>query len=200
MKKLVISTLLLIAALTTASAAEKYAVLITGDYAGKNIPDAKQWNGGYGKSDRGFDEFWNDTYLMWEQLRLKGYKDENIFVLFANGVDYTVTDPFIHTRYNPNVQKFPTVPRQETITDLAATKGNVQAVFNQLRSKAATDDFLFVWTFDHGGSYGNNQSYINLMGSDRLEDYHLKYLSDNITANKKVFWMQRYNAQLVTDH
>lgn len=50
-----------------ANAQEKYAVLITGDYAATSyVPLSDQWNGGQGKSTYGFDEFWNDTFLMWD--------------------------------------------------------------------------------------------------------------------------------------
>jgi len=191
MKKLIISTLLLLAAIS-ATAAEKYAVLITGDYA-----KTGSYNNGTGDKNGRMEEFWFDTYLMYEQLRLRGYSDENIYVLFADGVDYqnTAAGVDIANRYKP-FEQF----GLDHISDMPATLRNVDGVFSQLKSKCTDNDFLFVWTFDHGGTNGNSQSYINLMGSDRLEDYHLKYLSDNITANKKVFWMQRYNAQLVTDH
>jgi len=190
MKKLIISTLLLVAAIS-ATAAEKYAVLITGDYA-----KTGSYNNGTGDKNGRMEEFWYDTYLMYEQLRLKGYSDENIFVLFADGVDYSNIDLSVAPRYKPQTLFGEDLTK---ISDMPATLRNVDGVFSQLKSKCTDDDFLFVWTFDLGGTNGNSQSYINLMGSDRLEDYHLKYLSDNITANKKVFWMQRYNAQLVTD-
>jgi hypothetical protein len=74
-----------------ANAQEKYAVLITGDYAATSygVPLSDQWNGGQGKSTYGFDEFWNDTFLMWEMLQEKGYSQDNIIVLFADGNDFT---------------------------------------------------------------------------------------------------------------
>ncbi len=71
-----------------ANAQEKYAVLITGDYAATGIPTNEQWNQGQDRGGNGFDEFWNDTFLMWEMLQEKGYSPENIYVLFADGNDY----------------------------------------------------------------------------------------------------------------
>ncbi len=56
-----------------ANGQEKYAVLITGDYAATGIPASEQWNHGQDRGVNGFDEFWNDTFLMWEMLQDKGY-------------------------------------------------------------------------------------------------------------------------------
>ena len=119
-------------------AQEKYAVLITGDYA-----------------DGIYPEFWNDTYLMWDMLKSKGFTESNIFVLFADGNDFETHDSYSHP--DPNI----------TITDFSATKTNVDIVFDGLANGDASnnipqlteDDFLVVWVFDHG-KYGwpNNVS------------------------------------------
>ena len=73
----------LIAIVGIGNAQEKYAVLITGDYAAEGIPIEEQW--GQGDTDAAKVEFWYDTYLMWEMLVYeKGYSNENVFVLFAD--------------------------------------------------------------------------------------------------------------------
>jgi len=202
MKKLIICTLLLVAAIQ-ASAAEKYAVLITGDYAVKD-------KGNFGSNPN--RAFWDDTYLMWETLMDKGYKNENIFVIFAGGQDFPQTPQggFVDLRYRPNKPEYGNL---DHITDYSATKANVQAVFNQLQSKSTTDDFLFVWTFDHGSSYdiyGNPvgdenpnpgvNSAINLLNNEVLMDYELKAMVDPIQVNKKYFSMQQcYSGGFVDD-
>ncbi|MEN8226031.1 MAG: hypothetical protein ABFS05_11805 [Bacteroidota bacterium] len=33
--------------------------------------------------DPDYDEFWNDTYLMWKMLIEMGYENENIYVIFG---------------------------------------------------------------------------------------------------------------------
>ena len=47
--------------------AENYAVLITGDTPDGDASGTKTWNGG-NADPNGYDEFWNDTFLMWEML------------------------------------------------------------------------------------------------------------------------------------
>ncbi|MCX6233828.1 MAG: right-handed parallel beta-helix repeat-containing protein [Bacteroidetes bacterium] len=173
-------------------AQEKYAVLITGDYAAQGIPLEDQWNHGQGRSAYGYEEFWYDTYLMWEMLVYeKGYSDENVFVLFAGGQDFT--KPNMWSRYTAAAHGL------YHITDFSATNSNVNDVFNGLANgsggfpQVTEDDFLFVWTFDHGGP-GPGQTgpvYLCLLNNTHMWDYEFAALTDQIPAYKKVFWMQQ---------
>ncbi|NQU88130.1 MAG: hypothetical protein HQ541_20475 [Mariniphaga sp.] len=174
-----------------ANSQEKYAVLITGDYAATNVPIEDQWNQGQGKSVNGFEEFWYDTYVMWEMLVFeKGYSDENVFVIFAGGQDFT--KPGIWSRYTAAEHGL------DHITDFSASIVNVEDVFNGLATgsggfpQVTEDDFLFVWTFDHGGP-GPGQTgpvYLCLLDGN-MWDYEFAALTDQIPAYKKVFWMQQ---------
>ncbi|MCK4678942.1 MAG: T9SS type A sorting domain-containing protein [Bacteroidales bacterium] len=195
--------LVLLIALTSifgvSNAQEKYAVLITGDYAISDIPLEEQWNQGQGKDENGyFPEFWYDTYLMWEMLVKDpeqggfGYTDENVFVLFANGEDFYFEN--MSARYNADIS----YPNYYPITDYPATYSNVEAVFTGLATgtgdfpQVTEDDFLFVWTFDHGGPLElvPGPVYIQLM-DEIMWDYEFAELTDQIPAHKKVFWMQQ---------
>ncbi|MCK5840324.1 MAG: hypothetical protein KAG99_10775 [Bacteroidales bacterium] len=185
--------------LGVSNAQEKYAVLITGDYAISDIPLEEQWNQGQGKDENGyFPEFWYDTYLMWEMLVKDpeqggfGYTDENVFVLFANGEDFYFENMW--ERYNADIS----YPVYYPITDYSATYSNVEAVFTGLATgtggfpQITEDDFLFVWTFDHGGPLElvPGPVYIQLM-DETMWDYKFAELTDQIPAHKKVFWMQQ---------
>lgn len=177
--------------LASTFAQEKYAVLITGDYAAQGIPLEDQWNHGQGRSAYGYEEFWYDTYLMWEMLVYeKGYSNENVFVLFAGGQDFT--KPNMWSRYTAATHGL------DHITDFSASINNVTEVFGGLANgsggfpQVTEDDFLFVWTFDHGGP-GPGQTgpvYLCLRGGN-MWDYEFAALTDQIPAYKKVFWMQQ---------
>ncbi len=67
--------------------AEYYAVLITGDTPGYDAIGPKTWQ--TGSRPGPYDEFWSDTFVMWETLWKYGWKDEDIFVLFGFGVDWS---------------------------------------------------------------------------------------------------------------
>jgi len=179
-KKFLFLVLLTAIAVTTVNAAEKYALLITGDYAAGNR--TVEWGDGESAVNGRYEEFWHDTYLTWEMLQDRGYKDENIFVLFADGVDYW-TNNYVHSRYTPMNVNF-----EGTITDYSATLSNLQAVASELES-LTNDDFLYIWTFDHGGTSGSNATLCLMDGV--ITDVDFAALFTNVNAHKKVINMQQ---------
>ncbi|MDA3885907.1 MAG: T9SS type A sorting domain-containing protein [Candidatus Delongbacteria bacterium] len=205
LKKLI--GILLIAVSVSLFSTEKYAVLITGDYAAPNYPvDAAKpddyvlnEDGEYVRSQNPHPSFWNDTYLMWEMLIQKGYKDENIFVLFAGGTDYwDEPDVQLAKRYTPQ-NIYPQDP-EFTITDASATYAEVERVAGELQGKLTKDDFLFVWTWDHGATQWNPvtqemEGTIRLIDPDDplgyvvMSDVYFASIFEPIEANKKVYWM-----------
>lgn len=133
--------------------AEKYAVLITGDYADERGDFEGSWaisnNLDFTENDR-MEEFWHDTFLMWEMLLDKGYSDNNIFVLFAGGQDFQPQWILDGARYVPSLHGF------QTMTDYAATRDTVEIVLEGLAygnqqeniPQLQDDDLLFCWTFE----------------------------------------------------
>ncbi len=145
LKKLI--TVLMITVTLCLFSAEKYAILIAGDYNATGIPSTAQWNGGLGDNS----EFWNDLYLQWEMLFQMGYKKENIKVLFSEGIDYWKDETReIANRYRPFNA---TGTLDETITNFAATEANVATVCAELNSKMEYgEDFVFVWVMSRSSS------------------------------------------------
>jgi len=94
------------------------------------------------KAENGFPEFWCDTARMYNLFRCTGVPDANIYVLYGDGKDWKCPANSAHN-YPSN------------ITDFAATKANVTAVFTTLAKKVGRSDKLIVWTFDHGANDGS---------------------------------------------
>ncbi len=168
---------------------KNYAIIITGDTPDlQSSSPVKNWNNGQ-YSYYGFDEFWNDTYLMWETLYKMGFEDENIFVLYGNGTDYET----INDRYKPN-----RVNIHHPITDYPARIQDVQNIFNWLKNgnpsqnipQITSDDFLFIYTFDHGNTSGNNNSSLILMDGEITDD-DFAALANQLSYNTRVVWMQQ---------
>ena len=144
----------------TLHAQKRVAVLIVGDYTGSGVPLQNQWNNGNMGGGTQWDEFWNDTYLLWEYLYANqetggvGYFNDYIYVYFAAGQNYNQNQ--IDSRYK--------VPDNTVLTDAAATTDNVEELFDGLATgtggfpQLTSDDFLFIWTMGHGSSTGNNSS------------------------------------------
>ena len=207
-----LSLFLLLLMSTNVSAQKKYAVIITGDYA--SITGTWAIENGEGRTQP-MEEFWNDTYLMWELLQEKGYSNSNIYVLFADGEDYQPI--WIDDRYNPQIEHGDTIlPPDGKITDYEATKENVVMVLTSMADgsnpdipQLTEDDFLYVFTFDHGyytmgidwdpgvrhtliGLMGYNQSPEDLWDYDlSIADFEMQTLLGNISAGKKLVVMQQ---------
>ncbi len=108
---------------------ERYAVLISG--------------GGNPSSNHA--RYWNDLCFMYDVLKKNGYKDDKIFVLYADGNPPSSINC-------PNPQD---AVSHTNIIDYPATKAQVQSVFSQLKNKISNNDFLFVYVTDHGNGYNS---------------------------------------------
>ncbi|MEN8224293.1 MAG: right-handed parallel beta-helix repeat-containing protein [Bacteroidota bacterium] len=184
---------------------ERYAIIITGESAGTDANENGSWISNSNNST--WDEFWNDTYLMWEMLVIdKGYDDENVFVIYADGEDYSYLEQNIRYKAENHIG-------YTQITDYPATKDNIETIFNGLAQGIGgfplieDDDFLFVYTFGHGdytyGIDGTQHSVLTLMGytwdtthliwdSDHsVADTELQSFLNSINCQKKVIVMQQ---------
>jgi len=195
--------------------AEKYAVLITGDYADERGNFEGSWAiaNGNNRTRRSMEEFWNDTFLEWEMLINKGYSNENIFVLFANGVDF-------QPQYIIDDGRYMVPENYAPMTDYSATKENVEMVLQGFANgnqeegipQLQSDDFLIIWTSDHGvnglDEFDNNNFHraLCLLGYDvyyhsppigyidpyhSIKDYEMQNLLAQINCQKKVIFMQQ---------
>lgn len=156
---------------------KKFALLIAGDYNAANIPVEKRWNEGVGDNS----EFWNDLFLQWEMLYKKGFKPENIMVLFANGKDLWEIPEFdyIAIRYRPTQYDELGI---DHITNYSATRLNLINAAAYLKDKinadGVVDEFLYVWVMSHGGS--SSQSSLCLIDPAKAASY------DEMTAHEFV--------------
>lgn len=115
-----------------------------------------------------YNSFWNDTYLMWELLwyyqkfSLFEYSTikefDRIFVLYGQGSDDTPDNPrYTGAYHDGHGWEWPYY-----ITDYSATHDHLDTVVHNLSEgyqfsgisidSMGADDYLTVWTFDHGTS------------------------------------------------
>ena len=208
MKILLFVVVFLTIVLTSLHCAEKYAVLICGCNPEE---EANQPSGQFGGLNRHrFEEFWYDTFLMWEMLIDKGYTDNNIFVIFGDNTDENgLLADWYHIGISERYQA--PMPLQR-ITDYKATNRNINTVFDGLANgdivngipQIHDDDFLFIWTFGHGGIIDTSAPpELRIPGlqiipenPDVPEYYDAATLNiklDNIHCQKKVVWTQQCN-------
>ncbi len=195
----------------SAIAQEKYAVLICGE--GVHVSHGDKCSACYPVNDSSYynwTEFWDDTYLMWEMLVKpeseggKGFSDENVYVLYADGYDALFSNWWYADRYNPEIRY-----GFQSITDNSAIKENVIEIFNGLSNgqngfpQLTPDDFLFVWTFGHGNAEFKNgigTGSLVLYDNSEVAEVELGNMLSVINTQKKAIWMQNCFSGLFLDN
>lgn len=177
-------------------------VVICGDTPSGGSKSEKSWKDP-NDPKRPYDEFWNDTYLMWELAYVKGGFPErkagasadHIHMLYGYGSD------FISGSYRYRATDMHNIPQ---ITDYSAYYGDVANIFNWLANghdfgdwfirQMTNYDELFTWTFDHGDSATVNgvyHVYLCLMGTNRMREDDFRNRVNQINHWRRVFWMQQ---------
>ena len=120
--------------------------------------------------------FWNDIAMMYSTIRLKyGVPKSNILVYMSDGQslgkDANLSDDW------ETLVDSPWDLDGDRVSDItgAATKSNISACFDNLRSRLTADDQLFVFVTGHGDSVGtpgpNNRNCAVDMFTMEEEDY-----------------------------
>ena len=188
MKKLILLLFVLCSTVYFTIGQDKYAILISGEYDQDNIsyPSTEQWNNGNLQGSDVFDEFWNDTYLMWEMLIRdkslggKEFLDQNVHVLFANSFDYIFEGQ--DERYTAEHNNY------LNVTDDFGTYSSINNKFTQLATTITEDDFLFVWVMSHGGTDATG-SYFYSYDAQKIYDTQLASWLSGINAHKKTIFL-----------
>ncbi len=106
-------------------------------------------SGGWNKYSN-YARYWNDCAFFYKTLKLYGFLDENIHVLFADG-----TDPAVD---RPDGTSSPLDFDGDGDPDIqySATKANIALVFDSLGATLGSEDILYVFATDHGDAGAGN--------------------------------------------
>ncbi len=118
-------------------------------------------SGGANKDDNRLS-YWNDCFLIWDVLTNQyGYDPSKTYVLMSDG-----TDPGID---NDQQESSDIDFNDDGIADIdyAATNDNLNLVFTQLANQLTDEDYLFIYTIDHGDwDYKRDESYIYMWNDE----------------------------------
>lgn len=157
--------LLAVCALGTVGCAQKYAVLISANNV--TMDDVSIHS-----------EWWYDLILQYKMLRDKGYKKDNIYVLYGNGSDFATSHPDYDS----------TALFGHPITTMPVNKANVKSVFATLSPKVKSSSYLYVWWMGHGGGSGPGQCNLSMAISntgESVSDVEFKTYVDQVASYKK---------------
>jgi hypothetical protein len=139
-------------------------------------------SGGYNKSSN-YERYWNDCAAIYSTLKyLYGFEQDKIFVLISDG-----TNPADDRNLNDGgYDSSPLDLDEDGENDItySATKSNVISVFSMLSTFVTINDFLFVFTIDHGDKYNDEFATLCLWNEEQIWDYEFEALINDIYAKK----------------
>jgi hypothetical protein len=122
-------------------------------------------SGGYNMSNNHV-RYWNDCSAIYSALtNVYGYLDDHIYVLISDGTNPANDRHLISGSYDSS----PLDLDGDGDNDIqyAATKSNITTVFNTLSNILTPDDYLFIFTTDHGDIVSGN-SILNLWNGETM--------------------------------
>jgi hypothetical protein len=151
-----------------------YAVIVQGD-----MPSGDSYN-----------EFWLDNVIMYQTLLEYGYAPENIHVLYGYGQDET---------------NFPCPWYQETMVDYPAFKQDARDLFTWMRdgnpaegiAKVTENDFIYLYTFDHGGSNGGCNATLCFMDGCMSDSEFASYFNQIDYRHRAVAMQQCFSGGFI---
>lgn len=118
-------------------------------------------------------------------MKSQGYSDKNIFVFFANGVDYYKKSG---RSYYQRYRKFNQITNG--ITDYSASTKNIQLVFNHLEESVKSSDSLFVWAFKPEKNNVKGCTASLQLVDGNMTDGEFYNMVNSIHAHKEIYWKQ----------
>jgi hypothetical protein len=107
--------------------------------------------------------YWNDCSTIFSTLRTNySFPQDHIYVLMSDG-NSSANDRHLN---NGNYDSSPLDLNSDGVNDIqySATAANINTIFGQLSSVLTCQDFLFIYTTDHGGQTSGNNVYMYLWG------------------------------------
>jgi hypothetical protein len=128
-----------------------------------------------------------------------GYDDDHIYVLVSDGTSST------NDRRHNDYSTFSSTPldlNDDGVDDIeySATKANISTVFNILGNTLDQDDFLFIYSTDHGNPDSGIDVYMDLWNDTYITDDEFATEVDKVNAGEISILMQQcYSGGFIDD-
>lgn len=180
-----------------------------------NTPAANRWaviiSGGYDQYNNHI-RYWNDCAYFYQALKASGFSDDHIFVLMSDGTSAGLDrHRYMVDPENPNdcIGYYDSSPLDldgdgDADIQYSATKANISLVFDNLKSQLGSEDILYIFTTDHGGSnvsapYSTPSSILWLWG-EGINDTEFAAEVDKVTTKATIcIFEQCFSGGMIDD-
>jgi len=142
--------------------------------------------------------YWNDCEAIYSALvDIYGYLDDHIYVLVSDGVN----PGYDRHHYNGTYDSSPLDLDGDGDNDIqySAIKSNITSVFNTLSGILGSEDYLFIYTTDHGGQQSGDDVYINLWNETMNDDEFATEVNKVNAGHISVVMEQCHSGGFVSD-
>lgn len=140
-------------------------------------------SGGYNK-DNNHERYWNDCSAIYSTLKLLyGFEDWQIFVLMADGLDSADDRKLISGGFDSSPGDLDGDGNAFDIHNMC-NKQSVTSLFDMLGSWMKPEDFLFVFSTDHGSRESGNDVKLCLWNEQEMRDDEFATEINKINAEK----------------
>lgn len=153
---------------------------------------------GGANSYNNWERYWNDCSAIYSCLvNIYGYLDENIYVLISDGTN-SGNDRHL------NDGSYDSSPLDldgdgDNDTQFSATRANIVSVFNTLSGILDSDDYLFIFSTDHGGQESGDDVYINLWNEIMNDDEFAIEVNKVNAGEINIFMEQCHSGGFISD-
>lgn len=142
--------------------------------------------------------YWNDCEAIYKALvNVYGYADDHIYVLMSDG---TSSGNDRH-HYDNTYDSSPLDLDGDGDNDIqySATRSNITLVFNTLSGILDSDDYLFIYSTDHGGQRSGDDVFINLWGETMNDNEFAREVNKVNAGHINVVMEQCHSGGFVSD-
>lgn len=145
-----------------------------------------------------WERYWNDCQAIYNVLvQFYGYLDNHIYVLMSDG-----TSSSLDRHRNDNTYDSSPLDLDgdgDNDIQFSATRNNITTVFDTLAAKLDNEDFLFIFTTDHGGQTSGDDVYLYLWG-ETISDVEFATEVNKVNAGHiSIVMEQCYSGGFISD-
>jgi len=137
-----------------------------------------------------YERYWNNCSAIYSALLyIYHFDEDHIYVLMSDGTSSANDRKLVAGGYDSSPLDLD--GDEDDDIDYSATYSNINTVFNELGGILDSNDNLFIFVTDHGGTESWWDTYLNLWDSEEIDDDQFAAQVDKVDAGKIIITMDQ---------